>query len=181
MDCSPLGSSASGISQLRIMELGCQFLLQGFFPTQGLNSHLLLGSRILYHRATREVPVIDIHTIDLIMRNESPDYFFLSDILGGNHWVVFGVMIDYRACESMGLIQCVSCVPTNFKIPLNVNCNSFSLKFYLCKDAPTGSNKETPFNAGGPCLPPPVFLPGESHEQRTWWAQFMGSQRAGHD
>ena len=27
----------------------CHFLLQGIFPTQGSNTHLLLGRRILYH------------------------------------------------------------------------------------------------------------------------------------
>ena len=29
--------------------VGCHFLLQGIFPTQGLNLSLLLGRRILYH------------------------------------------------------------------------------------------------------------------------------------
>ena len=28
--------------------VGCHFLLQGIFPTQGLNPHLLLGRQILY-------------------------------------------------------------------------------------------------------------------------------------
>ena len=35
VDCSPLGSSVHGISQARIVN--CHFLLQGIFPTQGLN------------------------------------------------------------------------------------------------------------------------------------------------
>ena len=30
----------------------CHFLLQGIFPTQGSNSHLLLGRQILYPGAT---------------------------------------------------------------------------------------------------------------------------------
>ena len=37
---------------------GCNFLLQGIFPTQGLNLHLLLGRWVLYHWATREAPKI---------------------------------------------------------------------------------------------------------------------------
>ena len=42
MDCSVPGSSVRGISQARIQEwVGCHFFLQGIFPTQGLNSHLL--------------------------------------------------------------------------------------------------------------------------------------------
>ena len=41
MDCSPPGSSVRGIFQARILEWVCQFLLQGIFPTQGLNLCLL--------------------------------------------------------------------------------------------------------------------------------------------
>ena len=40
MDCNPPGSSVHGISQARILEC-CHFLLQGIFPTQELNPHLL--------------------------------------------------------------------------------------------------------------------------------------------
>ena len=36
--------------------VGCHFLLQGIFLTQGWNLHLLFGRRILYHWATREAP-----------------------------------------------------------------------------------------------------------------------------
>ena len=35
--------------------VGCHFLLQGIFPTQGSNSYLLQCRHILYHWATREV------------------------------------------------------------------------------------------------------------------------------
>ena len=41
MDCSPPGSSVQGISQARILGVGCHFLLQGIFPTQGWCPHLL--------------------------------------------------------------------------------------------------------------------------------------------
>ena len=41
MDYSPPGSSVHGISQSRILEWVVIFLLQGIFPTQGLNTHLL--------------------------------------------------------------------------------------------------------------------------------------------
>ena len=40
MDWIPPGSSVHGISQARILEWGCYFLLQGIFLTQGLNLHL---------------------------------------------------------------------------------------------------------------------------------------------
>ena len=41
MDCSPSGSSLHGIFQARILKQRCHFLLQGIFPTQGLNPRLL--------------------------------------------------------------------------------------------------------------------------------------------
>ena len=34
--------------------MGCHFLLQGIFPTQGSNPHLLHCQQILYHLATRK-------------------------------------------------------------------------------------------------------------------------------
>ena len=53
MDCSLPGSSVCGILQARILEWICHSLLQGIFPTQGLNQHVLhltcVGRRVLYH------------------------------------------------------------------------------------------------------------------------------------
>ena len=68
MGCSPPGSSVHADSPGKNTGVGCHFLLQGIFPTQGLNLHLLcfLYCRwILYplshwesHWTTREVPDI---------------------------------------------------------------------------------------------------------------------------
>ena len=48
MDCSTLGSSVHGILQAKNTGVGCWSLLQGIFPTQGLNSCLL---RLLHWQA----------------------------------------------------------------------------------------------------------------------------------
>ena len=40
MDCSPLGSTVLGIFPGKNSGAGCHFLLQGIFPTWGLNPHL---------------------------------------------------------------------------------------------------------------------------------------------
>ena len=56
MDCSLLGSSVHGISQGRIPELGCHFLLQEIFPTQGLNLGLPHCRQLLYHLSHRGSP-----------------------------------------------------------------------------------------------------------------------------
>jgi len=58
MNYSPLVSSLHGIFQARIPErVGCHFLLQEIFPTQGLNLCLLHCRWILYHSATWEGPI----------------------------------------------------------------------------------------------------------------------------
>ena len=41
VDYSSQASSVHRISQARILEVGCHFLLQEIFPTQGLNPNLL--------------------------------------------------------------------------------------------------------------------------------------------
>ena len=48
MDCSPPGSSVHGIFPGKNTGVGCHFLLQGVFPTQGLNLGLLHCRWILY-------------------------------------------------------------------------------------------------------------------------------------
>ena len=54
MDCSPLGSSVRRIFQAKNTGVGCHFLLQGIFPTQGSNLCLLHWQGILYHCTTWE-------------------------------------------------------------------------------------------------------------------------------
>ena len=49
MDCSPPGFSVHGILQARILKVGCHFLIQGIFLTQGSNLSLLHCRQILYH------------------------------------------------------------------------------------------------------------------------------------
>ena len=48
MDCSPLGSSVHGDSPGKNTGSGCRALLQGIFPTQGLNPGLAHCRWILY-------------------------------------------------------------------------------------------------------------------------------------
>ena len=48
MNCSPSGSSVHGILKARILGVSCHSLLQGIFPTQGLNLGPLHCRWILY-------------------------------------------------------------------------------------------------------------------------------------
>ena len=57
MDCSPPDSSVHGISQATVLEWGCHFLVQGIFPTQGSNLHLLqwqVASLPLIHQGSQD-------------------------------------------------------------------------------------------------------------------------------
>ena len=64
MDYSPPGSSVHGILQAKILEIqntkimvkGCHSLLQGIFPTLGLNPGLPHCRQILYHLSHQGIP-----------------------------------------------------------------------------------------------------------------------------
>ena len=58
MDCSLPGSSVHGDSPGKNTGVGCQFLLQGIFPTQGLNPGLPHCTLILYHLSHQGTPQI---------------------------------------------------------------------------------------------------------------------------
>ena len=49
VDCSPPGSSVHGASPGKDTGVGCHALLQGIFPTQGLNLYLLHCRQILHY------------------------------------------------------------------------------------------------------------------------------------
>ena len=56
MDCSPPGSSVHGDSPDKNTGVSCQALLQGIFPTQGLNQVLLYCKQILYQLSYQGSP-----------------------------------------------------------------------------------------------------------------------------
>ena len=55
LDCSLPGSSLPGIFQARVTRVGCHFLLQGIFPTQGSNPGLPHCRQMLYY-LSHQVP-----------------------------------------------------------------------------------------------------------------------------
>ena len=64
MDCSPPGSSVHGDSPGKNIGVGCLALLQGIFPTQGLNPGLLHCRWILYHLSHQGSSNMYISNID---------------------------------------------------------------------------------------------------------------------
>ena len=53
--CHPMDYTAHGVLQVRMLGVGCHFLLQGMFPTQESNPGLPHCRRILYQMSPREV------------------------------------------------------------------------------------------------------------------------------
>ena len=79
MDHSPQGLSVHGISQARMgnMEcskhgVGCHVLLQGIFPTQGLNPCLLYGKWILSTLSHQGSPDILLQLVNFETKSLSP-------------------------------------------------------------------------------------------------------------
>ena len=60
MDCNPLGSSVRDFSG-KNTGVGCLFFLQGIFPTQGLNPHLLLWQVVSLLLSHLESPIDGIY------------------------------------------------------------------------------------------------------------------------
>ena len=58
MDCSPPGSSVHGDSPGKNTGVGCHAVLQGIFPTRGLNPSLLHCKWILYYLSHQGSPRI---------------------------------------------------------------------------------------------------------------------------
>ena len=81
MDCSLPGSSVHGDSPSKTTGVGCHFLLQRIFPTQGLNSGLPHCRWILYHLSHQGNPVFSLlyfkYSVTLIaLLNFSRLFFF---------------------------------------------------------------------------------------------------------
>ena len=72
MDCSPPGSSVHGDSPGRNTGMGCHFLLQGIFPTQGLNLYLLNCLQILYQLSHQGSPWSSLVIVMFCLDSVSP-------------------------------------------------------------------------------------------------------------
>ena len=63
VDCSPPGSSVHGDSPGKNIGVGCHYLLQSIFPTQGLNLGLVHCRRILYQLSHQECCYLHLSVI----------------------------------------------------------------------------------------------------------------------
>ena len=80
MDCSLPGSSVLGDSPGKNTGVGCHALLQGIFPTQGLNSALPYCRWILYWLSHQGLLLTKVHT-SLTVTKFLPNILFLFHII----------------------------------------------------------------------------------------------------
>ena len=110
LDCSPPSSSVLGILQARILEWVAMPSLQGIFPTQGLNLHLLC----LLHRQAGSLPLVPPGKPNL--------YFLVHPLLQS----LFNISITIFLTAELGPFQ----QPTNFQASTShpLPSNPFSMK-----------------------------------------------------
>ena len=92
MDCSSPGSSVHGIFQVRRRE-GCHALLQGIFPTQGLNPRLLL----LLHWQLDSLPLSHLGSLKQLYSNNIKKKKKKGMAQCGKSYNTHMEWVDYRA------------------------------------------------------------------------------------
>ena len=101
MDYSPSGSSVHGDSPGKNTGVGCHTLLQGIFPTQGLNSGLLgllHGRWVLYPLAPpgkSTASLQPVYTQPPFIANECLAHIQITDTLSS--WIKFAEHLIYHA------------------------------------------------------------------------------------
>ena len=76
MDCSP--PSVLGIFPGKNTGMGCHFLLQGIFPTQGLKLGLPHCGQTLYHLSHQGIPCVPFFISQALSKSEVKIIHFLS-------------------------------------------------------------------------------------------------------
>ena len=102
MDCSPSDSSVHGIPYAIITGVGCRFLLQGIFLTQGSNPHFLC----LLHWQVSSLPLAPSGkpniTISLLKIGSAPLFYLLSQIETSSLDKTVHCWLPYRLICSSG-------------------------------------------------------------------------------
>ena len=88
MDCSTPGSPVHEDSPGKNTGVGCHFLLQGIFPTQGSNPGLLHCRQILYHPSYQGSPEITYLFKKVIKPNTL--HFVMPVTWSRSSWVILG-------------------------------------------------------------------------------------------
>ena len=89
MDCSPRGSSVLGDSPGKNTGVGCHALLQGIFPTQGLNPGLPHCRQILYrlsHQGSLLISYTPVQNKSLKKKNTVLPSFFVLNLQVNIHF-----------------------------------------------------------------------------------------------
>ena len=127
-DCSPPGSSLHGLWDFpgKDTRVVCHFLLQGIFPTQGSNLHLLLGRWILYHSATWEAQKCSCFVLKCAAENRN--------LKAGNHFKNHQTMlyITYKIITELQMDEMIHLSSSAFLVTeLNLKSRSSNSKLFL--------------------------------------------------
>ena len=83
----PPGSSVHRSLQTTILGVGCHFLLQGIFPTQGSNPGLLHCRQILYHLSHQGSPCVWASQMVLVVKNPLANAVDMDSIPGWGRYI----------------------------------------------------------------------------------------------
>ena len=106
MDCSPTGSSVHRDSPGKNTGVGCHALLQGIFPTLGLNLSLPHCRRIIYVWASREVhlylklyPIASVFLKKTNIDSVQSEWLMRNKILRVHFQISSGCSVSYKVKE----------------------------------------------------------------------------------
>ena len=172
MDCSLTGCSVPVVSQVKSTGVGCHFLLQGIFPTQGSNPRLLhwqVNSWPLSHQCVCSVlsdsfatPRTVAHEVPLSMEFSRQEY-------------CSGLPLPSPGDLPHPGIEPGS--PVLQQILYHLSHQGLYLQCRRLQFDPWVG--EIPWRREW--LPTPVFLPGDSIDREAWRAAVHGITRVGHD
>ena len=131
MDCSPPDTSVDGDSPGKNTRVGCHFLLQGIFPTQGLNLGFLHCRQILYHLSYRGSPKLGTSrghqhsSLELFTMHDAVLYYLISDNLYGNN-----MQVRRHRLPDLSIHVCGKVCAFMWKRNLNVNHSLCTMEFW---------------------------------------------------
>ena len=151
MNCSWPGSSIHGISQARILQLSCHFLLQGIFPSQGSDPHLLHWQADSLQLSQLESPSVQFSSVAQSCSTLCDPMNCSTPGLPVHHRLLESTQVGRSNSGASQMALVVKTSPSQFR------------RHKRCKFNPWIG--KIPWRRAW--QPTPVFLPGESHGQRS--------------
>ena len=98
VDCSRTGSLCPWDSPGKNTGVGCHFLLQGIFPTQGSNPSVLDCRQILYHLGHQGSPQMLMHVCNFLKLFPLVIIEYETEFPAAIEWVLVGYLCTTAVC-----------------------------------------------------------------------------------